>query len=142
MYLVIQFTNTDNLVSTNSTFEASVSDDGNFTLSCTRSCGTHIFDVWSLQLEDGDDSFNVTGRDQQEILKFENKTGVTLILTNTENEDCDDDVVEYFLSIWNITKSIEGLTVRCGILKNDTQDMWYASHSVKLKIGTYISFQH
>ncbi len=98
--------------------------------------------MWSLQLEDGDDSFNVTGRDQQEILKFENKTGVTLILTNTENEDCDDDVVEYFLSIWNITKSIEGLTVRCGILKNDTQDMWYASHSVKLKIGTYISFQH
>ncbi len=60
--------------------------------------------MWSLQLEDSDDSFNVTGRDQQEILNFENKTGVKLILTNTEDEDCDDDVVEYFLSIWNYKK--------------------------------------
>ena len=91
--------------------------------------------MWSLQLEDGDNPFNVTvtSKDQQEIFNFENKTGITLTLTNTEG--CDENVVQYSLSIWNITRSMEGLTVRCGILKNDTQDMWYASHSVRLKIG-------
>ncbi len=91
--------------------------------------------MWSIQLENSDHNpFNITGRDQQEILKFENDTGVTLILTN---EGCYDNVVEYSLSIWNITRNIDGLIVRCGIIKNDTQDIWYASHSVKLKIGTY-----
>ncbi len=94
--------------------------------------------MWSLQLEDSDTPFNVTGKDQQEKYNFENETGVTLILTNTENEKgCDENVAQYSLIIRNISRRMEGLIVRCGILKNDTQDMWYAPHSVRLKIGTY-----
>ncbi len=117
----IKFSNTENPVSTNSHFETSVAANGcNFTFNCTRSCGLHIVDMWSLELQDSD-PFIITGKYQQEI--FENKTGVTLTLTNTENEGgCDENVVDYSLSIWNTTRSIEGLTVRYGILKNDTQD--------------------
>ena len=88
--------------------------------------------MWSLELQDRE-PFLIRGKDQQEI--FENETGVTLKLTNT---DCDDDVVEYSLSIWKITRNMEGLIVRCGTFYNDSRDVWYAPHFIRLKIGMFL----
>ena len=122
-------------------FEMRVTIGGTVTLSCSRVCGTRIFDRWRLYPETTNP---VAINEDQLFLKedFENKTGVTLILSNDDYENCDGEVIAYSLTIVNITRNVDGLTVECGARKTDPDDDWYATHKTKLHIGNTCAHTH
>ena len=121
-------------VTTNTNFEIKVAIGGSITLNCSRVCGPRIFDRWRLYPEVADP---VAINEDQLLLKedFEGKTGVTLILSNEDYENCDGEMIAYSLTIANITRSVDGLIVECGARKTDPDDDWYATHKTKLHIG-------
>ncbi len=120
-------------------FEIKRPPGSNVTLNCTRTCGFQVYDTWNFSLGNQTD-FNNT--DRSGLTEYFWSSDVKLTLCNhNDYEGCDDEIIEYSLTIHNVTEELNGLIVTCGALNNNTNIQWTASHSVLLTIGKQYTVQ-